>query len=756
VIGGFSLLAGVLLGLSAARLTTLWWLWCTPLACIAVALPPLRGRGAIRALTWLLVGLWLSQAATRDWCDSRLLPPDSDTRVLLDGRIATIPVRDGLEVGFDAEMRSLEGPGARDGRVRRVRLVWRDPPAVPRVGERWRLLARSARPSDTYNFAGLDVERLAFRDRIHLSARVLPSVLNARLAEAPASIDALRARIAARVAQRIADPDAAGLITALAVGLSDGISTDQWRVFNATGTTHLVAISGMHVTLFAVLVTFLARRLWRWLPARRPDREPFALCLGLAAAGCYALLAGISVPTQRTWLMLAVFVLAKLCAREVGAARTWSLSLVAVLLLDAFAPLSSGFWLSFVAVGVILLIETSTLVAVAGAQRALRLQLSVMLALAPLTFAVFGGVSLAGLLVNLVAIPVISFVLVPLVLLGALAAACWPAADSVPFGLAAFLYEKLWPAMVWAADFDLSMWRIEPAAWWYLMAVPAALLLLRAWPLGLRITAAGMLLPLLWFPSRLPEAAALRVSVFDAGRGTAVLLATRTHLLLFDTGDGWNTHGTRAARLVVPALDALGRRRLDMLVLPALNPDRAMGVALLATQAGVDAIRVGGGWPGTSLPVVRCSDDRFHWDSIEFQTFVAGTRGEFCVLRVVAGGHALLLGGDLDAPAERDLLSRLPAGALASDAVLMSRQASALGSSPQWIEAAAARLAIATGGVADSDSRAQAIARWRRAGARVVDTRDLGGIEIGFGTQGVALLAAARTARYPFAWRRVE
>jgi competence protein ComEC len=756
VIGGVSLLAGVMLGLAAARLTTVWWLWCTPLACFAVALSPLRRVGAIRCLAWVLMGLWLAQMATRHWWELRLLPPDSDTRVLLEGRIASVPARDGLDVNFDAGMRILEGPGAQDGRLRRVRLVWRDPPVVPRVGERWRLLVRSGLPSDTHNLAGLDVERMGFRDRVHLDARVLPSALNARLADGPPSIDALRARIADRIAERIADPDAAGLIIALAVGLSDGVSTDQWRVFNATGTTHLVAISGLHVTLFAVLATFMARRLWRWLPARRPDREPFALCLGLAAAGFYALLAGVSVPTQRTWLMLAVFVLAKLAARQVSAARTWSLSLVAVLLVDAFAPLSSGFWLSFVAVGVILLIETTTLVPIPRAQRALRLQLSVMLALAPLTFAVFGGVSLAGLLVNLVAIPVISFVLVPLVLLGALTAACWPAADALPFEVAAFLYERLWPAMVWAADFDASLWRFEPAWWWYLMAVPAALLLLRHWPASLRLTAAGMVLPLVWSPSRLPDAGTLRVSVFDAGRGTAVLLATNTHLLLFDTGDSWNTHGTRAARVVIPALNAVTRRRIDLLVLPALNPDRALAAALLANEARVDAIRVGGGWPGTSLPAVRCSDDRFHWDGIEFQTFVAGAHGEFCALRVVAGRHALLLGGDLDAAAERDLLSRLPAGALASDAVLMSRQASALGSSPQWIEAAAAELAIATGGVAASDSRTQAIARWRRAGVRVMDTREMGGIEIGFGTQGVALLATARTARYPFAWRRVE
>jgi competence protein ComEC len=361
-----------------------------------------------------------------------------------------------------------------------------------------------------------------------------------------------------------------------------------------------------------------------------------------------------------------------------------------------------------------------------------------------------------GLLVNLVAIPVISFVLVPLVLLGAVGAACWPPADALPFGMAAFLYEKLWPAMVWAADFDLSLWRFEPAWWWYLMALPAALLLLQRWPVSLRLTATGMILPLLWSPTRLPGSGELRVSVFDAGRGTAVLLATQTHVLLFDTGDSWNTQGSRVERVVIPALDALGRRGIDLLVLPALNPDRAMGAALLAVDGRVDAIRVGGGWPGTSLPATRCADDRFRWDGIEFQTFAAGAHGNFCVLRVVAGGRALLLGGDLDEAAERELLSRLPAGALNSDAVLMSRQASALGSSPQWIEAAAAGLAIATGGVADSDSRARALARWRRAGVRVMDTRDMGGIEFGFGTQGVASIATARAARYAFAWRRVQ
>jgi competence protein ComEC len=755
VIGAFSFLVGVLLGLAAARLPDAVWLYCSGGASAAVLLTPLRSCIALRCLAMVLAGLLLAQVVTRDWLDRRLAPQSPDTRVLLEGTISSVPTRDGADLQFDAQIRVLEGPGARDGRLRRARLSWREPATMPRVGERWRLIARLARATDTRNFAGLDLERMSFRDRVHLTARVLPSALNTRLALAQVSVDSLRARIAWRIADRVADPDAAGLITALAVGLTDGISTDQWRVFNATGTTHLVAISGLHVTLFAVLATFAARVLWRHAPLRRHvEREPFALCAGLAAAGAYSLLAGFSVPTQRTWLMLAVFVGARLSARRVGAARTWSLSLIAVLLLDVLAPLSAGFWLSFIAVAVILLMETTTLLP--STRRALRLQCAVMLALAPLTFAIFGGVSLAGLVVNLLAIPVISFGFVPLVLAGALLACCWPGTDGWLFDLAAWAYEKLWPAMVWAADFDFALWRFEPAWWWYALAVPAAVLMLRRWPGTLRLTAAGVVLPLLFAPSRLPDLGSMRVSVLDAGRGAAVLIATHRHLLLFDTGDSWNTHGTRAAQLLVPAFDALTRRHLELLVLPSLNPDRAMGAALLANELRVERILVGGGWPGTTLPVAACADGAFGWDGIEFQTFAAGRRGEICVLRATVAGHALLLSGDLDAAAERELLGRLPAGALASDVVLMSRQASALGSSPQWIDSTAARLAIATGGIAGSDSRALAAQRWQRAGARVLDTRSAGGVEIGFGTRGFTLLAQARAARYPFAWRRID
>ncbi|HET7811292.1 MAG TPA: DNA internalization-related competence protein ComEC/Rec2 [Steroidobacteraceae bacterium] len=750
MVAGLSLLAGVLLGLASTALPAPSWSLAAALMCLLALWSPVRRSPAVGCMAWSMLGLALASESARHWLELQISSPARDTRLLLDAVVASVPERDGAELRFDAEVRLLEGPGSHDGRLRHARLSWRDPAQPPQPGERWSLLARLAASQPARNFAGVDSARLAFRDRVHLQAEVLASALDYRVAAAAPSIDGLRARIARRVVERVADPDAAGLITALAVGLTAGVSRDQWRIFNATGTTHLVAISGLHVTLFAMLALWMARAAWRSLPgAQRLPREPCTLLLALAAAGAYALLAGMSVPTLRTWLMLAVFVVARLAARAVPGSRTWSLALVAVLLADAFAPLAAGFWLSFAAVGVIILVESSALVRAPGWQRALTLQWSIMLALAPLTLLVFGNVSLVGLAVNLVAIPVVSFVFVPLVLAGALL-------HGVFFAAAATLYAWLWPLMVWAADLDFAQWRIAVPDWWYALAVPAVWLMSCRWPPALRFTALAALLPLLFVPPRAPAPGELQVSALDTGRGSAVLLSTHSHRLLYDTGDSWNTHGTRLAQWVLPALDAVDAHDVDVLVLPALDADRAQAAALLASERRLHRVVVGGGWPATSLPVETCRDSHLNWDGVDLQFLSAGRHREYCVLRVSVGRFGVLLAGDLDAEAERGLVARLPDGALASELAFVPRQASARASSNQWIEASGARWAVASGGVAGSQSRAQALERWRRAGARVLDTRVDGGIDIGIGTQGITRLVTARSARHPFAWRRVD
>ena len=759
MIGALALLAGILLGLFSAALPVTAWLPVAAASATLVLITRLRKIAVARQLAVLLAGMVFGWASTLQWLALQVPATSADERLLVEGVICSVPVRAGAELRFDMDAVNVEGLASRDARTRRARLVWRDAAYTPRAGERWRLLVRLAPLGDVRNFAGTDTARHAFRDGVHFAGRVLPSTLNTRLALANTSVDTLRGRVASRIREEVADPDAAALLTALAVGLADRLSTDQWRVFNATGTTHLVAISGLHATLFALLAFVAARRAWRWLPfVRLLERERFAMLLGVAAAGAYALLSGFSVPAQRTWLMLATFAWARLAARHAGAGRVWSLALLAVLCADPRAPLSAGFWLSFVAVGVILLTARPAVESAALTTRIadlVRLQCAIVLALAPLTFAVFDGLSISGLVVNLVAIPLVSFVLVPLVLGGTLAVLVAPGWCHVFFGVAALLYEWVWPALVFAADLDFSLWRATPASWWYAFATLAALILLRRWPLSLRASAACAALPLMFAPSRLPEPGTARISVLDAGRGAATLVFTHSHVLLFDTGDSWNTRGARLRQWVLPALDILQRDHIDLLVLPSLDRDRAQAAAALAIERGVRAVLVGGAWPANSLPVQPCRDSELHWDGVRIQSFAAGSGGRYCALRISVGAHAVLLGGDLDVAAERALIARVGREALASDAVVVSRHASPVASAPEWIEASAAGLAIATGGIVNSHSREVTLARWRAAGARVLDTRRDGGIQLGLGTSGVDVVAVARASRYPFVWRRL-
>jgi competence protein ComEC len=379
-----------------------------------------------------------------------------------------------------------------------------------------------------------------------------------------------------------------------------------------------------------------------------------------------------------------------------------------------------------------------------------------MLALAPLSFAVFGSLSLAGLLVNLLAIPLISFALVPLVLTGALAALAWPGTCGPWFELAGYLHELAWPALVRAADMDGALWRVQPQDWWFGLAMPAGFLLLWRWPWALRLPAACLLLPLVFAPSRLPAVGEARVIVLDAGRGSAALILTHRRAWIFDTGDGWNTHGSRAARVLLPALDAFDVRHIERLILPRLDADRSRAAALLAHERGVGAILVGGAWPGTSLPARGCRDQRFSADGVRFEIFVSRAGATACLLRVSAHGQSILFAGDLDQVAEASLLARVGAPALSSQVVLMARGASSQASGRKWIEAIGAELAVAAGGSAGTASRNATLERWQASGARVLDVQREGAIDILLGEQGFAVLARARGSRHPFAWRRVQ
>ncbi|MEN9706311.1 MAG: hypothetical protein RLZZ393_2190, partial [Pseudomonadota bacterium] len=613
------------------------WFGVSGLACAILALPWQRTR----ALAFFLAGAGLAVVAL---AGHRAALQHEEERVLAEVRIAGLPQVSADGVHVDAVVSVPREPSRR---VQFVRLSW--PGGAGRgmrAGERWQLLLRLVPPRGGCNPGAVDTARNALRDGVQAFGTVIASPLDRRLSAAPPSLLGLRERIATSIRYRVEDPASGALLAALAVGATEDVSVGQWRIFNATGITHLVAISGSHVTAFAMVAMAAVRRSWRTAAARglRWRRERLVVTVGVFLATGYALLAGAGVPTQRTLLMLACFVFLRQCGRVANAGTPLGLAAVAVVSLDPFCTLSAGFWLSFLAVGAILGVAGARILPEGGLRAAVSVQAAVFVALLPATLAIFGSVSLAGLWVNIFAIPVFGMVLVPLVL-GA--TACWlvlPQALADPVaGLlvdaAALVAGFSLRLFAMAADLPWALWFASPSAGWFLLAPVAAFCILPPWGLRLRIAGAGVLLPLVG-AADVPPAGDLRLTAFDMGPATAVLVETAHHRLLYGLGEVFRSKGSRTERIILPALVSRGATRLDMLVLPKLDRDSGAGVTALLARVRVPALYAPRGVGGLPPDFQSCDGAARDWDGwrVELREFP----GAGCVLHVARGNRAVL------------------------------------------------------------------------------------------------------------------
>lgn len=695
-----------------------------------------------------VAGFALAAAEATRWHAARWPEARAGERLMVLATVDSIPVRSPMGWSFDAE---IVGEDREPRRPLRVRVAWKPFAIRPHAGERWRLML-SLRPPRGAASGTFDPERQLFLDRIHALASVVPSRLNERLDDGHRPLTALRERIALRIAAVVADREAAALIAALAVGADGDMSREQWRVFNATGTTHLVAISGLHVTLFAVIALAAARRLWGLAAGRLPvgNREPFSIAMGLAAAAAYSALAGLSVPTQRTLLMLGAWLGVRALGRFAPPAGPLWIALVAVLLVDPLAPLAAGFWLSFGAIAAILFYGGTRIAAAGGVREAVALQGAVGVALAPLTLAWFGSVSLAGFLVNLVAIPVVSFAFVPAILAAMALMPAWPGASDALLRLAGAAYDHGWPWLTAAADAPLALLHASPPPWWYGAAAVATACALLPWPWRLRVASVAWLVPLAVAAADAPAPGTVQVAVLDVGEGRAVIVRTARHTLLYDTGDVFGSGGRVAASVVVPYLREHGVERLDVLALSHLTPHAAAGATALLAAMPVERAIVGGEHVPDFAGAGPCRrGQRWEWDGVAFTVLhpvevAAGARGAAsCVLHVAAGGTGVLLPGDVDRAAESALVARsLPP----SPIVLAPRRGSDTASSPGFVAASRGRLVVLSGSRDGRSGPKPAVARWEAAGATVLDTRTAGTLVLEAGPGGWRLAGSARTA----------
>ncbi|WP_236325154.1 DNA internalization-related competence protein ComEC/Rec2 [Pseudomonas poae] len=707
--------------------------WLLAMSVLALMLLPFRTF----ALAFFLFGVSWACISAQWALDDRLTSAlDGQTR-WLEGRVVGLPQQTSSGVRFE-----LADSRSRNARLpRRIRVSWHGGPAV-HSGERWRLAVTLKRPSGLLNVHGFDHEAWLLAQRIGATGTVKDGE---RLTPARnAWRDALRQRLMAVDAQG----REAGL-AALVLGDGSGLADEDWQVLQDTGTVHLLVISGQHVGLLAGLIygliALLARygcwpATWPWLP--------WACGLAFVAALGYGLLAGFGVPVQRACVMVGLVLLWRLRFRHLGAWWPLLLALNGVLVLEPLASLQPGFWLSFGAVAVLILAFGGRLGPWSLWQAWTRPQWLIAIGLFPLLLILGLPISLSAPLANLIAVPWISLVVLPLALLGTVLLAV-PLVGEVVLWLAGGALDLLFQGLALLAGYLPAWIPAEVSLGYWLVSLAGAVIVLLPGGVPFRLLGWPMLL-LAVFPPREPVPhGRAEVLQLDVGQGQAIVLRTRHHTLLYDAGPRSRATDL-GARVVLPSLKKLGIASLDLMLISHADADHAGGAAAVVRGLPVKRV-VGGetdGLPGFLGTQPCLSGERWEWDGVSFELWqwpgAVDGNPKSCVLQVQANGERLLLTGDIDRAAERALLDSPLAQR--TDWLQVPHHGSRSSSSRPFVQQLApTSVLISRGrGNAFGHPHAQVMERYRALGSRVYDSAEHGAVRLQLGAFQPAQVARAQ------------
>jgi competence protein ComEC len=716
-----------------------------------------------------VVGFCWALAMAQVKLADRLAPELEGRDIEVVGIVASLPAIGERSLRFEFEPESVLEPA--DARLpEKILLSWyrspnyEDQPAVApepvHPGERWRFTVRLRRPHGNLNPHGFDYEAwllergVGATGYVRSSRKAFPEKLGERNSFSD-RIEQIRESVRDRFKRVLGETPASGILAALAVGDQRSITAEEWRLFNRTGVTHLMSISGLHVTMISGLFAWLAGWLWRrspFLVLRLPARKAAAVAAIAGALG-YALIAGFAVPAQRTFWMVSVVAFALWSGRIASPARTLALALAVVLGFDPWAVLAAGFWLSFGAVALIFFVsnEKDSL-----EKQWLRVQWAITIGLAPAALFLFAQVSIVGPLANAVAIPAVSAVVTPL----ALAAAVLP--WDGPLELAAWLMQWLLQFLEWCASLPAAIWQQHaPPLWSVLLALAGVLWLLAPRGAPWRATGLALMLPAVALPPPAPAPGEAWITTLDVGQGLAVLVRTANRALLYDAGPAFGTEADSGERIIAPYLRAEGIERLDAMIITHNDTDHSGGAASVVDNFEVDAVlsSLPAGHPllGSVPGARRCAAGQgWNWDGVRFELLhpaSAEARAKksndlSCVLKVSAGGRSMLLTGDIELPAEADLLERVP-GSLPSDVLLVPHHGSRTSSSAAFLAAVSPSVAVVPVGYRNrfGHPKAEVLGRYSDMNIRIFRTDRDGAVTVSLSKEGFGIKGERRQRR---------
>ncbi len=678
--------------------------------------------------------------------------------ILIEGVISGLPVKNNRSVRFEFAVQRYHLTEKIDSKIKQfqtsrlplhIRLSWYYYRGKLNPGEHWQLLVRLKPPHGIQNTGGFDYEKWLYQHNITATGYVRKSLRNKASGKINYNINTIREKIRS-VLTRSPDKTYQGLLQALTIGEKSAINQQQWLVLRKTGTSHLMAISGLHIGLIAGFVFFLVRQLVPAFMCHILAASQIAAIVSLLFAGFYAALAGFSVPTQRAFIMLFVVMLAIIARRPALNVNTLSVALILILMVNPNSVLSAGFWLSFFAVIIIGFVSTSRIKfqqnKVSRWQQGLKIQWFIAIGMLPLSIVMFNQGSLVSPLANMLVIPLIGLLVVPLALLASFI-------SFISIDSAIFLFTQISSLFDWIWSLLEMLSKIPYASWSFpaisllqgLMAILGGMLLLTPKGFPLRYSGLILIIPMMLFKPPRPESGEFWVDVIDVGQGLSVLIRTTEKTLLYDTGAKYSSHFDMGRQAIMPYLGSIGVVQLDKLIISHGDNDHDGGTESLLEMIEAEQIiaeqQVFVKRQRPSRPDKLCQQGMsWQWNGVHFEILHPNKdrnphykklNNRSCVLKIHNKDYSLLLVGDIEAKAERDLLQQTGVD-LQADILLVPHHGSNTSSSKAWLNEVMPKVAIVSSGYKNRFRHPtnRVMARYHALESCVLNTANTGMIQI--------------------------
>jgi competence protein ComEC len=730
VIYALSFLAGIVLVQQFSVLPGYQWL----IAGIAAA-AVIAWRGYWRGLFFMMGVLWAVLFAMFRLAD-RLPEQLEGIDIPVKGYISELPKQDEKLSRFDFIVTE-----STQKLPSRLRLSWYHPDQQIKAGQHWALTVKLKRPHGTFNPGSFDYERWLFIEGVGATGYVRTPPKPELLAQVSAwtSIVVWRQSIADRLDQVLTNASGRALIKALTIGDGSAISPDQWDLFRQTGTTHLIVISGSHIGLVAGLVYFLVLRCWAWTGILSWPPQKVAAVSALLVAVFYSALAGFSVPAQRAVIMLAIVMAAIILQRNNRPFNTLAIALFAVLLYDPIAVLSAGFWLSFLAVAIIIYAVAGRLVKPAYLEGVIKINWATTLGLSPLLLFFFQQVSLVAPLANLIAVPVISLFVVPLSLIAVMILFFAPLPAKALLLPVEYVLQGLCWLLGQLANIPMAtITHPTPSILALLFAVPGILLLLAPKGIPARWLGLVLFLPMIFTGKNQPEQGEIKMTLLDVGQGLSAVVQTANHLLVFDTGAKFSSDSDMGKTVIMPFLQYQGIGRIDKLIVSHGDNDHIGGAESVMLGIPTETVMTSVPQQLAGYSPIACkSGQAWVWDQISFtvlspppEKFISENDNS-CVLKIQSAQGTVLLTGDIEAEAEFWLVASYREK-LKADVLIAPHHGSKTSSSANFLQTVQPEYVLISAGFRNQfgHPHKDVLSRYKNLKTKWLNTADSGAISI--------------------------